>query len=112
MVWALGMAQPPPALGLELAWTPDSQDRQAGPAPVILPAPTSHSLSSYSLVVMLKGGGYFQARENQDSFQASLQLRQHFHFPGPTNPAALDPLVNVPGKLFTHLGSGNSTGKH
>lgn len=60
---------------------------------------------------MLKGGGYFQARENQDGFQASLQLRQHLHPPGPTNPAALDPLVNVPGKLLTHLGSERSTGK-
>lgn len=60
---------------------------------------------------MLKGGGYLQARENEDGLQASLQLCQHLHSPGPTNPAALDPLVDVLGKLLTHLGSGKSTGK-
>ena len=79
--------------------------------PIILPPPTSHFLGPHSLVVMLESGGYLQAREDEDGFQASLQLGQHLHSPGPTNPAALDPLVDVSGKLLTHLGSGKSTGK-
>lgn len=57
------------------------------------------------LVEVLKGSGQLKARKNHDGLQVPLKPPQHFHSRGSTHQATLDLLVNVPGKLFTHLGA-------
>ena len=54
---------------------------------------------------MLKSRGELQAREDHDGLQVPLEPPQYFHSRGSTHQATLDLLVNVSGKLLTHLGA-------
>lgn len=62
-------------------------------------------LDLHSLVEVLKSSSQLQARKDHDGLQVPLKLPQHFHSRGSANQAALDLLVDVPGKLLTYLGA-------
>lgn len=86
---------PPPPVSPRLKSSPFLDSR----------SPLPYLSDLHSLVEVLKSSSHLQARKDHDGLQVPLKLPQHFHSRGSTNQAALDLLVDVPGKLLTYLGA-------